>query len=468
MIQTPLKKILLVRPDAIGDMVLMIPLINTLKERYPHAHIYTLQQAYTAPLLAAHPSVKEVLIDHKKSGQAHGLSGFFRYARFLASYQFDAVLMPYLEPYYARLMWAANIPIRIGDGQKILLRPWSTHPVSLDYRNLPCHEAMQMAQLAKALDPQTKIVDTMDVHLTNQEDKEALALLERYQVTEPFILIHAASGGGNRPWSIEKYGAFIRHIRTHRPDLTLFLTGTGAKENEKVMAILRAAGTTEKTYSLVNQTPLRTLMALIKRAAVVVGTDTGPTHIAAALKTPVLCISPTKFVKSLRWGPWHTRHRIVSASHACEIPCKPYTCTLSTCLDAIGISETYTALIELLDSPKAPSSNNLLSTGVWQSSLPIGIVINNDEDMAYYTPYITRLKRLGFQVTCFQKHVTLREIWKHDLAIIYGKRRPMGWFLLRQSAALQMYVPPVWQDTYPASDDALIKHIENCYVSQRP
>jgi len=469
-------------------MVLMIPLINTLKSHYPNAKIYTLQQRYTAPLLTAHPAITEVLIDRKKSGEAKGLLGFWAYAKWLRAQKFDAVIMPYLEPYYARLMWVAGIPIRIGDGQKLFLRPWLTHPIALDYRNVMRHECVQMAKLAEGLDPDIPFVSTMDLALTDEDRAQASTLMETMGISLPFIIIHPASGGGNRPWSAAKYAEFIGIILAET-DLQIVLTGAGKGERNKVTEIMNWVSSVHteaytRMISTVDQTSLRTLMALIEQATVVVGTDTGPTHIAAALKRPVLCISPTKFVKSLRWGPWETPRRIVSASEACDLVCRPYRCPVSTCLDAIDTRKAFEALLSLMIAPpqggaldfrgfrvpaaRSPSSSQLEGVGqtqntepqhsLMQTSLHIGILIRDNDDMPHYQPFYEVLKKEGFQVWILSAKLSpwalLKSIWAHDLCVIHSREKPFAWGLLRQIAALRMYVPPVWTaDTADSMDE---------------
>jgi ADP-heptose:LPS heptosyltransferase len=461
----------------------MIPLINTLKNHYPNSEIHTLQQHYTAPLLAHHPAITSVLIDRKKSGEAEGIHGFWAYAKWLRSHAFDAVIMPYLEPYYARLMWAAGIPIRIGDGQKIFLRPWLTTPISLNYRNIMRHECEQMATLAKGLDPQIPFVSTMDLYLHDEDHASAKNLMTTHNIGSDFVIIHPASGGGNRPWSVAKYAAFITMI-LDKTDLQIVLTGAGKNEAQKVadiIAAITASDAKNRVISTVNQTALRTLMALIAKARVVVGTDTGPTHIAAALQRPVLCISPTKFVKSLRWGPWETRRHIVSASDACDLVCRPYKCPVSTCLDAIAIETAFDALLSLntasvsrlcretLANKKLPSWEGLGVGAFMPSSLHIGILIRHDDDMAHYQAFYNFLKKSGFKVWILRAALSplalLKHIWAHDLCVIHSRQKPLGWALLRQIAALGMYVPPVWTSATARDGEALTELYCQTFIS---
>ncbi|NBV43037.1 lipopolysaccharide heptosyltransferase family protein, partial [bacterium] len=171
-------KILVVRPDAIGDVVLMIPLINSIKAAYPDAEIYTLQQPYTIPILEKHPAVTAVIPDWRKMGKAGWISGFRAYVRYIKSFGFEMVFLPYLEPYYLMLSMMAGIKIRVGDGNKLLLKLFLTHPVSQSFRNVILHETEQSARLVWGVKPETVLDLTMNLVSSEESLAEARGLLE--------------------------------------------------------------------------------------------------------------------------------------------------------------------------------------------------------------------------------------------------------------------------------------------------
>jgi ADP-heptose:LPS heptosyltransferase len=464
-----IKKILIVRPDAIGDVTLMIPLINSIKATYPDADIYTLQQAYTQALLDQHHHVKAVLIDKKKSGEAKGFFGFFRYAAWIKSYQFDVVIFSYLDAYYAGLALVAGIPMRIGDAQKIGIRPYLTHPIAQRFRDLPLHEVEQNLRLMHAL-PRTPVLSyKMDIVV----DKAALVrakkiLKDNGWTGGDLIGVHPTTGGGNRAWTAKGYAAFIHQI-TQNSDQQVLLSGFGKKDAEIVHNIETLSKT--KCVNIVNKTTLQELISAITLLKMMVGTDTGPTHIAAALNVPVLCVSPTKFVKSLRWGPWGTPNRIVGFPERCDFVCNPHTCTKNDCLDAISAKEVYDEAQYLL-SVKEHSDPKI---HWFKKSCTVMVYVSDVKQVKTANSLIERLKKEGIRFSVFattQKISTrldqidillsafspsfFKEVIVRDINIIHHIGKRSIWLrILRQLVAPYIYCPPIIVYDVPDSSQLL-------------
>lgn len=476
-------KILLVRPDAIGDVVLMIPLINTLKKTYPQAKIYVLAQSYTADLLKNHPAVTDVILDWRKAGRIRSLSAFVAYVRFIKSYQFDMVVFSYLDFFYAFLMFLARVPVRLGDANKILIRPLLNAAVKQDFRNVFCHETEQNIQLllgyAKKIGQKVVIDTTMDLAINPEDQLAAEALLQQVGLSnKKKIGIHPTSGGGNRAWLTDKYAALIDLIHS-KTDYQVLLTGSGKKDAQAAAAIMAASKT--QPVNLVDKTSLGILKAVVATCQAFIGTDTGPTHIAAAFKVPVLCVSPTKFVKSLRWGPWQTRNRICGRPQACLWRCYPYTCKKNDCLDAIPVSAVFDALLNLfkesqLPMPK-PDAITKQNKRQWcGASMNLGIYVRACDDatiqMALGYSDEAQPHALSVTILCANARIALeiqprlhpthssvliliaplwrpwqllREIMRRDLNLMRIIPSPyLNWpWIITQLAALGMYCPPI-------------------------
>jgi len=476
-----IKRILIVRPDAIGDVVLMIPMINSLKATFPDVEIFPLLQPYTQAILEDHPAIKDVLIDRKKTGKAEGLSGFFSYAKWLRGFQFDAVIMPYLDAYYAALTKAAGIPLRIGDSQKVLTSMLLSHSVPTHVRDLSLHETEQDKLLLNAFykvkgrDIELKLSDTMDVYHDERSWPEAeVCLQEQGWTGEPIIIVHPTTGGGNRPWTSEKYATLIDIIHSKRAERVV-LTGAGKKDGEVGADIISKCQA--PPFTVVNKTSIHALKALISKANLVIGTDTGPTHIAAAMGRPVLCVSPTKFVKSLRWGPWQTVNRIVGNPSACDVVCYPYKCSLPNCLDSIDPQMAFDQLQKVLDedvssSPADPEELKRQNKRKWvKASTNVGLIISEQstESQEWLQAQQTHLSALGWTHYVLPKWrwwntpSLLNAIWKHDINIIQlNSPRYAKWFkvVVRQLAALRLYCPPiiVTESDYQNTEDFYLAH----------
>jgi ADP-heptose:LPS heptosyltransferase len=460
------KNVLIVRPDALGDVILMIPMINTLKATYPKVKITVLLQKYAAPLLENHPNVDALIIDQKKEGRCNSTKDFISYAKEIRSEKFDSVIFSYLDGFYASLMCAAGIPIRIGDGQKLLIRLLLTHPVNQYFRQLAIHETEQNIRLLDALKSPLVLDTKMNLKCDSKSDNAIKLLLSEFKCNpKEYVIVHPATGGGNRAWSPEKYAKLINLIHK-QTSLKVILTGFGAKEKEINKAIVN--GCKIKPINCFERTSLQELMSLIKSAKVIVGTDTGPTHIAAALKVPVICISPTKFVKSLRWGPWETKSKILGEPQQCNLICNPYVCNKPTCLDSISEKKVCDALINLEDEV---FSRSKMKRSWFLSSVNIAVVVSSQSEIEYLSSlmelykqdsfrvnFLTNsskiekeLKKIYSSVSCtrfsyLKMSSLIKLIATNDLNLIHLFPQKKVWIwalLIRQLAAPFMYCPPL-------------------------
>jgi heptosyltransferase III len=492
-------RILIVRPDAIGDVVLMIPLINTIKENLPGVEIYTLQQDYTKPLFDNYSSVDAVVLDWKKPGKIKTIRDFFKYVNHIKSFKFDVVIFSYFDFFYALLMFFARIPIRIGDANKLLLRALLTNPIKQDFRNLTKHETEQNIDLFKkamhvfGLEHVTNDL-RMDLYVDNDAKVEVLALLQAQTSQKRFIGIHSATGGGNRAWLPEKYAQLIDLIHENT-SYKVVLTGAGEKEEQINNTIEKLAK--EKPINFTNRTNISLLKALISCCDVFIGADTGPTHIAAALNIPVLSISPTKFVKTFRWGPWQTKNIVVGNPQVCPYVCYPYTCERLICLTSISPKYVYQQFEKLLKQKEVGSVAEMKRKW-FKSSVNVGFYISKnilmeDERLKELENYVHSLQecKVNYYLICEniaignkmenifgKEHIIvlslcnfrklIRFISVNDINLIHLMPSRLSWlwkYLIRQIVALSIYCPPIIIDYYcgAKSTDELLDIYVNAY-----
>ena len=461
-------KVLIVRPDAIGDVMLLLPAIKALKEARPDLHITLMLQAYTAELMTYFPEVDEVFIDWKKKG----LLFFFSYARHLRSLKFDAVIYAFFQPYHTWLGVLAGIPIRIGDSQKFPLNLLLTHPVKQHFRNIGLHEVEHNFTLLKPLlGAIQKPKESLILRGIQTGPAKALLKTNGWDGVSELICIHPSTGGGNRAWLPEKYAELISLI-SEKTSYQIILTGFGQKEKGIIDTILRH--TQANPIVLFEKTSLKELVSVLACCQAVVGTDTGPTHIAAGIKVPVLCISPTKFVKSLRWGPWQTKNRVINVSEACDKVCNPYVCQETFCLEAIKPERVFQELQRLL------KENRSFDKEAWlKASISVGIYVQKGEEwvslavllrqQGYRLVLIFQEERIRSWPETLEKEVRVIEnvspysfskwhqlITRHDIEVLYvpdqdSFLRKVFWFLIRQFVAPFISAPPLIQP-YPLPD----------------
>tara|TARA_A100001015_G_C14979901_1_gene709013 strand:+ start:646 stop:1113 length:468 start_codon:yes stop_codon:yes gene_type:complete len=136
------KKVLVVRPDALGDAILSIPFINSVKKTFPNGSISVLIHPMNEALFKAVPSVDECILDWQSS-RSKTLFPSKQYVSFIKESQFEYCFLLYSDLFYATLAYRANIPIRVGDGDRVFLRLLFTHPVSQSVRDFTQHVVEQ-------------------------------------------------------------------------------------------------------------------------------------------------------------------------------------------------------------------------------------------------------------------------------------------------------------------------------------
>nr|WP_290665633.1 glycosyltransferase family 9 protein [Ardenticatena sp.] len=316
--ETP-HRLLLIRPDHLGDMLFLTPVLPLLREALPNTHITALVGPWAAPLLADHPALDAVetlafpWFDRQpRTSWLEPYIRLVRAARTLAGRFDTAVILRFDHWWGGWLAAQAAIPRRIGYATP-LLTPFLTEAVPY----VPgTHEVVQNARLLNrlgvpaTLTPQTHAL-TFPVKETAHSRASQLPLPPG---TGPLVALHPGSGAPVKRWRPAKWGALADALHA-RYGARFVLTG-GPAERDLTAAV--AAHIHAPLVNLAGQTDLPTLAALFTRCALVIGPDSGPLHIAVAMGTPTVHlygpVSPATF------GPWGPpeRHRVITRSLACQ------------------------------------------------------------------------------------------------------------------------------------------------------
>lgn len=442
---TEITDILVVRPDALGDLILVLPLVCSIKQTWPNCRITLLVQDYTAPILDQHPDIASVItVPGLHCLQDKSVAG--KLLQTLQKSRFDAAFLPYLDFAYARLIRNAGIPIRIGNGQQLLPARLLTHRIPLNYQSLAYHEIEQNLRLLTAFHPQAHI--TYDAHIQIPDNAQtAITQMRRsagLTADQLYGVAHVSFGAGNRTLSVSQWVNFIDAFQ-QRYGFPLILTGS---ENDRKLTADIIALSKFPPIDFTGKTSIPQLAALLKDSHFVMGTQTGPLHLAAALKRPILSISPTKFVKSLRWGPFQTACEIVTNRTACPLRCHSYTCQKTICSDAISIEAMLTPYTRLNQERHNPDAliKRLCASGT------IGLLRSRHTPLPHWVAAAIAkgLQFHEFDVSDFRPwHIAtlIRSIWQHDLILLHPLAPLPHWmrFVIQLTlpfSALGIYAPP--------------------------
>lgn len=375
-----IKKILVLRPDMIGDLMLITPALSALRKKFPQAEITLLIQSYTKDAVKNHPDIDK-LIEVPKRGFGN-TKKFFELLDKIKKEKFDLAINYYNEFPYAFLGYAAGIPYRLGDKSKILIGWMYNLAAFQQWRDYTRHEVEQNLALLRPLEITEQNLPMKTA--VNPQAKESV--LQKIPSRRPLIVVHLGTGGGNKPY-LPEY--FAKTIDLLKEKLKGEVVITGAKrEQEKADKVMELCK--NKPVNLVQNTTLEELIALIGECGLFIGVDSGPLHIASALKRKIIAIFPSKEVKPSKWGPWQAEHIVLHNPYGCKLTCFVRRCHFNTCSINIKPEEIYEAAKKLLAGDAGDSR-----TDWYKKSLNILILAKASKEA---DNYIYELKKNGFYV----------------------------------------------------------------------
>ncbi|HVN67775.1 MAG TPA: glycosyltransferase family 9 protein, partial [Candidatus Sulfotelmatobacter sp.] len=236
----------------------------------------------------------------------------------------------------------------------------------------------------------------------------------------------------------EKYARVIDLLNERYPGMQLILTGGPAdkENNQKIADLCRV-----RPLDLAGKTDLKALIAVISKLKCFISVDTGPMHVAAALKVPVVAISPVKYVKPTRWGPYRTDQVIIRNTSLCNIRCNPYKCDLGECMNGITPQMVFEGVEKVLTG-HAVRAADFKEYHIKKSA---NILICDDTRNREGKKYYEILSRSDYSVLYLNKMPALDFIPKHDINIIHVFSARARWFfkLLRPFVSPYLSNPPV-------------------------
>ena len=342
------ERILIVRTDRLGDVVLTLPMISTLRKSFPKSYISMLLRHYTGEIVEGNPYLDKILW----YDDGHAPIPFGAMAAAIRREHFDVVVVVHPTPRLAWMMFISGIPQRIGTGYRYYSFLFN-HRVFEHRRDARRHELEYNLQLLGGLGCQPPaVIGIQDFGL--RIPAESAVLVERrldllgIDDGTKIVLVHPGSGGSAREWPIEYFGDLACRL-SDEPGVRIIVTG-GRGEEARADAIVKA--TNGKAVSVVGQLGLKELAALCARASLFISNSTGPLHVAAAVGAPVIGIYPQLTPMSpMRWGPYTDRKRVY-------VPDKPVDCRECQnepklgcpCMASISVDEVLKGAHELLES----------------------------------------------------------------------------------------------------------------------
>ena len=308
-----MENILVVKLSAIGDVIHALPVSYAIKERYPNAHLTWVVEQAAYAILADNPCIDELILFEKAKFRSIGgfLREIGRFRRRLRTRRYDASLD--LQGLFksAAIVWNAGAKLRIGTAN---MRE-GAHLVSRPVRGAHAegHIVERYLDVARALGCRVGEV-RFPVSVSDRDRMAADTLLAREGVQEgrPFVAFAVGANWPNKRWPVEHFAALAD--RLYHAHYVPVLVGGGRLDETLAEDILRASEI--PPVNLVGRTNLKQLAHVFTRAALVLGGDTGPVHLAAGLRVPtVMLMGPTD---ANRNGPYGQLQNAIEVDRPCR------------------------------------------------------------------------------------------------------------------------------------------------------
>lgn len=349
------RRVLAVRLDNLGDVLVTTPAIHAIKQSLPEARLTLLASPVGAQVGQLNPDLDDVLVYQapwmdpwhqlpQDSAREQQMIARLRELGFDGAIIFSSFRQSPLPAAY--LCYLADIPLRVAasiDGPGSLLTTRHKHPERM------MHEVERGLDLVGAIGLGTAEHDlVLRVPEAARLQLQALLAELRIPARRPLIVIHPGCTMPARTYPWELF-AQVAELLVERLGATVVLTGT-ADEQPLVKQIRAAVPPAQRAavHSAAGSLPFAAFCALIASADLTITNNTGPMHVAAALKTPVVALFALTNPPE-QWGPWRVAQRVLYHDVPCRI-CYSRICPYGhECLRLVTPATVLAAAAELLD-----------------------------------------------------------------------------------------------------------------------
>ncbi len=297
-----ISRILFVRTDRIGDVLMNLPAIRLLRQTFPKAWLTLLLDRSVASLLKDHPDIDELMaVDAEKL--AHSARVRWNLIREVRKAGFDLAVVSNPNKFLHLLVFLAGIPYRLGYRRKWGFLLNQTMMDRKDKDSADGHEIDLNLHLASLASDKT-----WDGSLTIPVDPAASRHIEGLMAehgieNQDILLVHVGTSNPEKRWPLERFVELCDLARS-RSDLTVILIGG---EEEKSYSDHVRRQVRERLTDWTGLLSLQELAALVSHRSVraLVSSDSGPVHIAWMSGTPVIALYAKNVAGSnpARWGP---------------------------------------------------------------------------------------------------------------------------------------------------------------------
>lgn len=353
-------KIIVRSPNWIGDCVMALPALRTLKLYFPQAEIYLVTKTHLRAVFQNIPEIKEIITIPANTN----LKTLITTARLLRKYRIQHGLLftnSFSSALLFRLAGIDQLTGYVKDSRKWLLQTALSFPAD-NFHHVYFYLGLVAVFLEQVTDIPPHSLTSLKTEtplspessaliITETERKTVLQHLEDLGLTKGRIWVGiapAAAYGSSKQWLLERWQNLIKKINQEYPQVQLLLFGTG-KEHGQIAHIMDTENqqNTGHVFNLAGALSLRETMVTISMCHVFIANDSGLMHVASSLDVPLMALfGPTRPEKT---APRHDKAIVLHYPPSCA-PCLARVCPLPDhpCMTAITVEEVMAKLRKLL------------------------------------------------------------------------------------------------------------------------
>lgn len=364
-------EVLVVKLSAIGDVVHSLPAVSWFKTRVPQAKITWVVEPLSKDLLLGNPCVKRVVVFEKKKFKSLSPTAMKAFAGELNQTKYDVAIDLqglFKSAAICRASGARKI-FGFSDAREMAPLAYTDRINTGDYNSFDKHVVLHNMRLANAAANAVtgKKVDVSDdkklaaesnfvlPSIKEQSIQKIEKLFSELQTKEainsaehaPLVVLIPGTTWVTKLWPMPSWAALAAKFVARGHRIALIGGKSEGEANKALAQEIRQSAPQANVVDLTGKTSLSDLMALFSRAQIVVGGDTGPLHLAAALHGPSI-VGVYGSTPIGRNGPFGEHCTAVSTSLECQ-PCFSDTCKVSTlaCLKELSPDAVFEAAQKL-------------------------------------------------------------------------------------------------------------------------
>jgi predicted lipopolysaccharide heptosyltransferase III len=339
---------LFIRIRNLGEAVLDTANLRALKRFRPDLRIATLVEATYADLYAADPQIEVIPLPKSGKDRRSSLAARLNVIGAIRRRDFTAVVNLHGGPTSAQLTFLSGARHRVGarhfrGGYAYNLRIPPAEEI-LGRKNLHTVE-YQFGQF-KWLGLPGGEPEPTHLYVAPQFRQSAFAALREAGVDpeKPYVALAPTNEFYTKRWAPERFAAIAEALIAR--GFQIVMTGAPTAEQRAQLAETQAAA--EHPLPCLSSLSIGELVAVIAGAKMFIGNDSGPAHIAAAVKTPLVALFGP--ASAVRWSPWRAPSILIQNYFPCN-PCAMYTCEAfdePECIKSITVDQVAKAIDRLL------------------------------------------------------------------------------------------------------------------------